>query len=107
MISRDAFLKHRLGEQTVELPGVGIVRVRGLSRQEAFEVQALKDAEAMERKVVELGLVEPKLSAEEVAEWYAGAPAGEVDLLVGPIQALSGLGEGATKSRLPEVRGKR
>lgn len=106
MIDREAFLKHRLGERTVELPGVGMVRVRGLSREEAFSLKKEKDTEAMERKLVLLGLVEPKLSAEDVAEWYAHAPAGEIDLIVGPIQELSALNEGAAKSDVPQVRGR-
>lgn len=104
MIDREAFLKHRLGERTVELPGVGMVRVRGLSRQEVFEIQKLKDTEAMERRVVFCALVEPKLSEEDVAAWYENAPAGEIDLIVTPIQELSGLAEGAAKSGVSAVR---
>lgn len=106
MIDREAFLKHRLGERTVELPGVGMVRVRGLSREEAFSLKKEADVEAMERKLVEIAMVEPKLSADDVAEWYAHAPAGEIDLIVGPIQELSALNEGAPKSGVPSVRGR-
>lgn len=106
MIEREAFLKHRLGERVVDLPGVGQVRVRGLSRQEVFEIQKIKDTEAMERRVVFCALVEPKLSEDDVAEWYAHAPAGEIDLVVTPIQELSGLAEGAAKSSVPTVRGR-
>ena len=106
MIDRDAFLKHRLGERVVELPGVGMVRVRGLSRQEVFDLQKIKDVEQMERRVVFLALVEPKLSEEDIAGWYENAPAGEVDLIVTPIQELSGLAEGAAKSGVPQVRGR-
>jgi len=104
VIDKEAFLKHRLGESAVDLPGVGIVRVRGLSRAEAFRVQKAGDPDAMERLVVFLGLVEPRLTEDEVAAWYEAAPAGEIDLLVRPIQELSGLSEGAAKSGLPPVR---
>ncbi|HKZ19278.1 MAG TPA: hypothetical protein VJQ57_04140 [Acidimicrobiia bacterium] len=104
-IDRAAFLKHRLGERAVELPGVGTIRVRGLSRQEVFDMKKEKDAEAMERRCVELAVVEPKLSAEDVAEWYANAPAGEIDMILTPIQELSALAaEGAAKSDVPAVR---
>ncbi|HKY76000.1 MAG TPA: hypothetical protein VJS45_07665 [Acidimicrobiia bacterium] len=106
MIDREAFLKHRLGERTVELPGVGPVRVRGLSREEAFSLKKEPDPEAMERRLVEIAMVEPKLSAEDVAEWYAHAPAGEIDLVVNPIQELSALAEGAAKRDVPAVRGR-
>lgn len=106
MIDREAFLKHRLGEQMVELPGVGQIRVRGLSREEAFQIKELKDLDARERRIVELAVVEPKLSAEDVAEWYAHAPAGEVDMILTPIQELSALDEGAAKSGVHAVRGR-
>lgn len=106
MIDREAFLKHRLGEATVELPGVGAVRVRGLSREEAFSLKKEKDTEAMERRAVALALVEPQLSADDVAEWYANAPAGEINLILESIRDLSGLNEGAAKSGVPSVRGR-
>lgn len=106
MIDREAFLKHRLGERAVEIPGVGVVRVRGLSREEAFSLKKEEDHEAMERRMVLLGMVEPKLSADDVAEWYAHAPSGEIELVVGPIQELSSLGKGAAKSDVPSVRGR-
>ena len=105
-IDRAAFLKHRLGERTVELPGVGMVRVRGLSREEVFSLKKENGDEAKERRLIELAMVEPKLSAQDVADWYAHAPAGEIDLLLAPIQELSALNEGAPKSGVSAVRGR-
>lgn len=104
-MDRETFLKARLPEREVELPGVGTVRVRGLSRAEAMQVRGLRDdLAAAEQLLVVLGLVDPALSADDVAAWYASAPAGEIDLLVGPIQELSALGEDAPKSGVPGLR---
>ncbi|MGH9891078.1 MAG: hypothetical protein ACREA0_03670 [bacterium] len=102
-MNKEQFLKARLGRREVVLQGVGTVVVRGLSRAEAFRVRECIGADAMERKVIELGLLDPSLDADEVLEWYQCAPAGEVDLLSNAIQELSGLTEGAPKSGLPEV----
>lgn len=104
-VDRETFLKARLPERDVDLPGVGTVRVRGLSRAEAMRVRDLRDdLAAAEQLLVTLGLVDPALSAGDVAAWYEAAPAGEIDRLVGPIQELSALGEDAPKSGLPGLR---
>jgi hypothetical protein len=107
MIDKETFLKARLPEREVDLPGVGTVRVRGLTRAEALEVQALQgDVAAMEQKVIHFGLVDPVLTNAEIACWYGAVTAGEIDLLVNPISEMSGLTEGAPKRGVPEVRGR-
>ena len=98
-MDKETFLKPRLPEADVELPGVGTIRVRGLSRQEALSLQPLAtDTPAMERAIVGLGLVDPALTSAEVDEWYAAAPAGEIAPIVSAIHELSGLKEGAAKA---------
>lgn len=105
-MDKAALLKKRLPERDVEIPGVGVVRVRGLTRAEALDVQKVdqKDPGALERKVLHLGLVDPPLSEAEVQEWYDAAPAGEIDPVTAAIQELSGLAEGAGKSGVQTVR---
>jgi hypothetical protein len=104
-MDKDAFLKVRLPERSVEIEGVGTVRVRGLSRVEALDVRNTGgDVDRAEKKIIFYGLVDPTLTEEEVTAWYAAAPAGEIDQLVNPIVELSGLAEGAAKSGVPEVR---
>lgn len=105
MIDKEAFLKASTPEEVITLPGIGDVRVRGLSRSEALSLSKVKDdPEALEQLIVRLGLVEPALTADEVKAWFDVAPAGLIDPLVEAVQRLSGLGEGAPKSGLPEVR---
>jgi hypothetical protein len=104
-MDKDAFLKVRLPERSVEIPGVGTVRVRGLTRAEAVEAKrAGDDVAALEQKIIFFGLVDPPLSESEVESWYSSAPAGEVDLIVNTIVDISALEEGAPKSGVPEVR---
>jgi hypothetical protein len=90
----------------VELAGVGTVRVRGLNRFEAMIVAPLKGIE-MERRAVAFGLVDPELTESEVGQWQKAAPAGELQKVAAVIQRLSGLDEGADKSNVPKLRGKR
>src|SRR5688572_30491197 len=98
MIDKATLLKARLAEQEVDIPGVGTVRVRALSRAEALEVQGLGgDVAAIERKILALGMVDPPLTDAEVGEWYAAAPAGELEPVCQAIVAMSGLSEGAPK----------
>jgi hypothetical protein len=101
MIDREAFLKPRLAEREVDLPGVGTILVRGLSREEVVAMQPLKnDTAALEQRIIELGLVNPALSAADVGAWYAAASTGEVDLIVDAICDLSGVSTGGPKSGL-------
>lgn len=104
-MDKAAFLQRRLPERDVEVPGVGTVRVRGLSRAEALECQKVAgDAGALERKALAFGLVEPALSEDEAAGWYGSATFAELEPILSAIQELSGLSEGAGKSGVQGVR---
>jgi hypothetical protein len=103
MIDKEAFLKPRLPEAAVDIPGVGTARVRGLSRAEILAVQALPDTEAVERFVLLVGLVDPQLTAEEVAVWHAGVTTDEITMVMAAIKELSGLGDGAANAAYKSV----
>jgi hypothetical protein len=95
-------LKSRLGEKTIEIPGVGEVTVRGLSRGEVLLLQKTSNNPTqLEQKIIAVGMVEPKLSEKDVATWQKAATSGEIDRVVDVINELSGLGQGATKSDVP------
>lgn len=97
-------LKPRVPEGTVELDGLGTVRVRGLSRGEVFMTQQAKGVEAMERKVLALGMLDPLMTEDEVRQWQQNSPAGEMEPVADKIRELSGLGKGADKSGVSGVR---
>jgi hypothetical protein len=90
-----------LPEDDVEVPSMGTVRVRGLSREEVFETQKAKDTQAHERKILRLGMIDPAMTEGQAAVWQKVSPAGEIEPVVDKIRALSGLSEGADKSGLP------
>lgn len=105
MIDREQFLKAGVPEQVVVIPGAGEVRVRGLTRLEVLGLQALTaDQGALERRIIHLGMVDPELDEDDVAAWYAAAPAGHTDLIVEAVSALSGIAAGAPKSGVSGVR---
>jgi hypothetical protein len=98
-VDKKRLLKSRLPEAEVEVPGVGTVRVRGLSRLEVLELQR-EDTDGpgvFERKIVAVALVEPKLSEAEVAEWQAASVADELEPVTRTINELSGLVKDAAK----------
>lgn len=92
-----ALLAPRLPEDTVEIAGIGTFRVRGLSRIEAISVQAGKGTANIERKMIALGLLEPKLTEDEVGTWMRNAPAGELSPISDRIAELSGMAPGSEK----------
>lgn len=90
-----------LPEDTVSIPDVGEVRVRGLSRIEAMHVQAARGEEATERRILALGLVDPSLTEAEAGQWMKAAVAGEIEPVSRRIAELSGMVEDAPKSSVP------
>ena len=95
---KNLLLQPRLPEDTVDIPGVGTIRVRALSRAEVDQLRELKDDNAAaERMILAAGLVDPKLTEAEVGQWQQAATHGEVNAVAEVIGQLSGLYEGADK----------
>ncbi len=114
MLDKAALLTPRaiLSVRDVELPGVGTVRVRALSRAEVLELNEAKpatdDAKAMlafEAKFLALGMVEPALTEAEALSWLQSAPHGENDPVTDAIRSLSGLEVRADKAAFPGAGG--
>lgn len=112
-IDKEALLKDRLNEAEVEVPGIGTVRVRGLSRGEVISMQKATDNEhtldgprvlVIERKMIALGMIEPQLTEDEVKQWQKAAPANEIDPVMAKISELSGLDKGAGKAAMRSFR---
>lgn len=94
----------------VEIPGLGTVLVRALSRAEQRRVYALYekhpgDVGPAESYMASKALVEPAMTVEQVDKW-ATRPAGKhLGLVIDKCSELSGLEEGAAKEatqRFPE-----
>lgn len=103
-IDKDVLFKVRLPEGEVEIPGVGTVRVRGLSRDEVFAVQNVGSTQAAEQKILARGMVEPAMTELDVSKWQAASPGGELEAVVEKIRNLSGLNDGAEKDAVINFR---
>lgn len=95
-------LSPRVETDEVEIPGIGTVKVRGLSRGEVFAVQKVaKGTGDMECKILARALIDPEMTEDEVRQWQDASPAGELERVSDRVNQLSGLSEGAEKSGLP------
>lgn len=95
-VDKAVLLKARIGEDLVEIPGVGEVRVRALSRAEVLAMGS--DKKAAEIFCLSRGIVEPELTEAEAGQLLEATPGGELQVVVDAIMRLSGLTEGAQKS---------
>ena len=75
---KELLFKSRLPEAEVDMPGLGVMRVRGLTRTEALHCRGTTDLATVERRMLALGLVDPVLTENEVKQWQGSSPAGEV-----------------------------
>lgn len=92
-VSKEELLSSKgLGTRPVDVPGVGEVIVRGLSRDEVVRAQETGNNGGFEAVALAAGLVNPELTLEEAKAWRASASAAAVGVVSDAILALSGLG---------------
>lgn len=100
-------------EDFVDVPGLGTVCVRGLSRFEVLDVRkATDDAQGvdgpralmLERKMVSLAMLDPVLTEAEVGTWQKIAGAAELNVVSLKIQELSGMTDAAPKEAYKSLR---
>jgi hypothetical protein len=93
------FLSRSLPRGEVKLPSGDVVSLRGLSRAEVVGLKGLSDEEK-EVRILALGMDLTDDSAKLVQGICTNA---EVDLIIGGIRDLSGLGEGQAKAEYKSV----
>lgn len=111
-MDKSALLKKRLPQAKVDIEGLGEVTVRGLTRAEVLHVREATDNENMdgdralvlERKLLAVAMVDPKLTEDEVGQWQEMVTPGELEPVIEKLQELSGLLPGSSKSSLYRVR---
>lgn len=103
LIDKERLLKPHLPEADVEIPGVGTVRVRGLSRAEWLDIRDLTGVEA-DAKAIAMTLVDPELTEAEAMEWLNNSLIIEAGLVVSKMLELSGLGSGIAKATWKELQ---
>lgn len=106
-VSKADLLKPRITHATVEIDGVGIFKIRPLSRAEAFEVQEMRGDNLLEAEnvLISYGLVDPQLTPAEVGEWAAVAPAGDLAAVSMGIGRISGMMPDSGKESYKSARG--
>lgn len=101
---KSALLASRgIGLHTISLGELGEVKVRALTRAEALGFQGEQDASSAEAGLLAVALVEPKLTVEEIHQWQAVSPAGELAPVVDKILELSGMTAEASKEAVKSV----
>jgi hypothetical protein len=103
---KSKLLTARFTTEDVPIDGVGVVKVRALSRAEVLEQRkALKgvktEAEARDKAVdgdwelwaVSTAMVDPEMSREDVVAWQKASPANEIEMITEVIMRLSGIGK--------------
>ena len=108
MLDKAALLAQRDQEtEEVELPNLGgTVRVRGLTRREALQLQGKPmPADEAERKLLALAMLDPILTEDEVRQWQRNAPAGELEPIGAAIRRLSGMTQTAVKEEMASFPG--
>lgn len=101
-MDKELLFKPRLPEADVDIPGVGTVRVRGLSRVEAMLVQKAQGVDATERRILAYGMVDPEMTEVEVARWQKSSVAGEIEPVSRKIAELSGMLDNSAKEAVKE-----
>lgn len=107
-LTREQILARRVAGKTEEFKiGDDVVVIRGLTRDESLSMRKAGEAGdlgATDNLLIHYGLVDPEMSIEDVAAWAAADDAGTLTDLSQAIARLSGMVEGAGKSRVPRAR---
>lgn len=105
-IGKAALLERRGNTEDVEVPGVGTVTVRGLTRSEALSIRGIElDELEAEAQLLALAMVEPKLTEDDVRAWQEASPAGEIGVVTAAVLKLSGMTADAPKEAVKGFRG--
>lgn len=97
-LTREQILARKLHQEVVDLPdGSGTVTVRGITRNEALELQDLKTTAERDNHVIAAGMIEPKLTADEVRDWAENDDAGTLKVVSEAIAKLSRMTPDAQK----------
>ena len=101
-LTREQILARKMGQDVVEIEG-GTVTVRGLNRHEAMTAAAIEDHYERDAFLLASGLVDPAMSVEDVKAWGEVDNTNTLETVSRRIGELSGMVEGAGKSRVPRA----
>lgn len=100
-------LQRQGGTRDVEIPGLGTVTVRALTRAQVKSAKEYPEDE-VDLRLITAAIVDPEdVTFEDVAQWLDNAPMGDYVAVMDAIAELSGISAGADKSGVPGVRTRR
>jgi hypothetical protein len=88
---------------TVDIPGLGTIKLRALSRHEMIEGGKLEGVLEQERYILSRAMIDPPMEEHEIVEWQKCSIPGEINAVATKVNELSGIGKGADKSAVPGV----
>jgi hypothetical protein len=103
--NKEGLFESRLKEADVDVPGVGVMRIRELSRAEVIDRLWEVDRTvrgAFETRLVSMSLVDPVLTEEEVQRWRTISTHGEIEAVLAKINELSMLTKESAKEAYKE-----
>lgn len=108
-VDLDTLRKLKVQAKTIDVPGVGEFRYRGLTRAEMLGMQPAEGEvgrlDIAESKLLALCVVEPEATEAEWAEISGSMPAGLLSPLVEAISSESGADPEAAKQAYQRFRG--
>jgi hypothetical protein len=103
-LTREQILARKVGKGVVTLADGSTVEIRALTRDEVLAMQQMDDLGDRDNFLISTGMVDPKLSPEDVAQWGAAGAAGDISAISAGIAEVSGLKEGAGKRGVASPR---
>ena len=91
-MDKAALFEPRLPEAEIDTPA-GVIKVRGLSRTEVYQLKRFTygESDQLDARMLLLGVVEPKLTEAEVRKWRAAWTVDQLEPITDKIAELSGM----------------
>lgn len=113
-MDKELLFKPRLAEEEVDLPGVGTIRLRALTRDEIMAAQEEHidedgevDRAGLDNAILARSMVDPQMTEEETARWASVASAGEISLVVEAVMRVSAMDDASFPPRVQPNRRER
>jgi len=90
-MDKNKLFETRLEEETYEIPEVGEVTYRAVSRTEQLYLTKIDDPVQREREMVVMAMVDPPMDINEVKRWQKASPGGELEHITVRIATISGM----------------
>ena len=90
--SLQGLLARRLPTKVLDVPGVGQITIRGMTRLETLAMgKGDMDLAARERMMLVTAMVDPEIDNRDARAWQEASPAGELEAITNEIARLSGM----------------